>query len=100
MRTIARQVFRDSPPEKYLGRLMAAQALRNGGMAWNIAKYRKKHAAEKIVVLAGTWHAVKNGVPELLPAYGEMSYRVILPELKELSLESATTSEADYLIMK
>jgi len=100
MKIISRQVFGDTPPEKLVARLSTAQALRNSGMAWNIAKYRQKHAAAKVVVLAGTWHAVKNGVPELLSAYGKFTCKVILPELTELTLENATVSEADYLIMK
>ena len=100
MRTIARQVFGNTPPDKLVARLCAAQALRNNGMAWNIAKYRKEHETDKVVVLAGTWHAVKNGVPELLSAYGKFTYKVILPEMPEFNLESATVREADYLIMR
>jgi len=100
MKIISRQVFGDTPPEKLVARLSTAQALRNSGMAWNIAKYRQKHAAAKVVVLAGTWHAVKNGVPELLSAYGKFTCKVILPELTELNLENATVKEADYLIMR
>jgi len=100
MSIIARQVFGNSPPEKMAARFSEAQALRNSGMAWNIARYRQKHAADKVVVLAGTWHAVKNGVPELLLAYGKLTYKVILPELTELNLENATVKEADYLIMR
>ena len=69
-------------------------------MAWNITKYRQNHEADKIVVFAGTWHAVKNGVPATLATYGKLTYKVILPELNELKLENATYTEADYLIMK
>lgn len=100
MSIISQQVFGNSPPEKYVARLCAAQALRNSGMAWNIAKYKQEHAADKVVVLAGTWHAVKNGVPERLSAYGTLTYKVILPELAELNLENATVKDADYLIMR
>ena len=100
MKTIAHQVFGNTPPDKFMARLCAAQALRNSGMAWNIAKYRQKHAADKVVVLAGTWHAVKNGVPESLSAYDRFTYKVILPELPEFNLENATVREADYLIMR
>jgi uncharacterized iron-regulated protein len=100
MRTIARQVFGNTPPEKLVERLCAAQAFRNSGMAWNIVHYKQKHAADKVVVLAGTWHAVKNGVPELLPAYGKVTSKVILPELPEFNLGNATFREADYLIMR
>lgn len=100
MRTIASQVFGSSPPEKYLARLSEAQALRNSGMAWNIARYKQNHAADRVVVLAGMWHAVKHGVPELLARYGTYTCKVIAPELAEFNLESATVREADYLIMR
>ena len=100
MRAIARQVFKNTPPEKLLVRLSEAQALRNNGMAWNVAKYKRKHQADKVVVLAGMWHAVKNGVPELLSAYDKLTYKVILPELPEFDLGKATVGEADYLIMR
>jgi uncharacterized iron-regulated protein len=100
MRTISRQVFGNTPPEKYVARLCEAQALRNSGMAWNITRYRQKQEAVKVVVLAGVWHAVKNGVPGLLSAYGRLTYKVILPELTEFSLENAMVGEADYLIMR
>lgn len=100
MRTIARQVFGSSPPEKYLARLSEAQAMRNSAMAWNIARYKQKHAADRVVVFAGIWHAVKHGVPELLARYGTYTYQVIVPELAEFNLENATVGEADYLMMK
>ncbi|MCM2357680.1 MAG: ChaN family lipoprotein [Geobacteraceae bacterium] len=100
MKAIARQVFGSSPPARLHTRLSEAQALRNTGMAWNVAKYRKAHGADKVVVLAGTWHCVKNGVPELLSVYDKLTYKVILPELPEFTLENATVGEADYLILK
>jgi uncharacterized iron-regulated protein len=100
MEIIARQVFGDKPPDKLFARFCEAQALRNNGMAWHIAQYKKTHQADTVVVLAGTWHAVKNGVPEQLATYGKFTYKVIMPELTEFNLENATTREADYLIMK
>lgn len=100
MRIIATQVFGNTPPEKLVARLSRAQALRNTGMAWNVAKYKKQNEAGKVVVLAGTWHAVKNGVPELLSLYGKLTYKVILPELPEFTLENASVREADYLILR
>ena len=100
MRAIASQVFGTTPPHKLIARLSEAQALRNYGMAWNVAKYRRKHQADKVVVLAGTWHAVKNGVPELLSVYDKLTYKVILPELPEFNLENAAVKDADFLIMR
>lgn len=100
IKIISHQVLGEAPPERYVARLSEAQALRNSGMAWNIANYRKKHPNEKVVVIAGTWHAVKNGVPELLSLHGKLTCKVILPELAEFNLDNATVREADYLIMK
>lgn len=100
MRIIAAQVLGDKPPEKYLTRLSEAQALRNSSMAWNIARYKQKRPADRVVVLAGIWHAVKHGVPELLAKYGTFSLKVIAPELAEFNLDNATVGEADFLIMK
>jgi uncharacterized iron-regulated protein len=100
MGTIAMQVFGNTHPDELVARLGEAQALRNYGMAWNVAKYWRTHQADKVVVLSGTWHAVKNGVPELLSAYDKLTYKVILPELPEFNLENATVREADYLMMR
>jgi uncharacterized iron-regulated protein len=100
MRTIAKQVFGNTPPDKLVARLCEAQALRNNWMAWNVAKYKKNRQEDKVVVLAGTWHAVKSGVPERLAAYETLTYKVILPELPEFNLENATAKEADYLILQ
>ena len=68
-------------------------------MAWTVAKYKQKREADKVVVLAGMWHAVKSGIPERLSTYEKLTYKVILPELREFNLESATVKETDYLIM-
>lgn len=100
MRTITRQAFGATPPERIFTRMCQAQVLRNSGMAWRIAKYKSRHGSDKVVVLAGVWHAVKNGVPELLTRYGKFSYKVILPELPEFNRENATVSEADYLMVR
>lgn len=76
-----------------------AQALRNNGMAWYISKFREKYPNNKIVVITGTWHAIKNGVPEQLKEYGNPKYEVILPALPEFNLQNMSTDEADYFIL-
>jgi uncharacterized iron-regulated protein len=100
MRTIAGQVFGRVAPDQMVTRLSRAQALRNQEMAWNLARYRKAHPKETVVVLAGTWHAVKNGVPERLERFAPLTSSVILPELPEFNLENATVNDADFLMMK
>jgi uncharacterized iron-regulated protein len=76
-----------------------AQTLRNSGMAMNITRYRKKHPGQKIVVLAGVWHAVKNAIPEQLERAGnKLSNTVILPTLPELDAKSAAPDVVDFMV--
>lgn len=73
-----------------------AQALRNNGMAMIIANNQKRNPGRKLVALAGTWHAVKHGIPERLSSH--MSVRVLLPEISELGTRNSTSALTDYLI--
>lgn len=75
-----------------------AQAVRNSGMAMIIANNQKKHPGRKLVALAGTWHAVKHGIPERFPNSCDVSFRVLLPEISELGVRNSTPEIADYLI--
>lgn len=77
-----------------------AQALRNDTMAWNIYKYASRTADAKVVVIAGTWHAIRNGSPESLRLYGIAKSKIVLPDLVEFSGQLPTPEEADYLILK
>jgi uncharacterized iron-regulated protein len=74
--------------------------LRNNGIAWNIFKYKEKYPTDQIIVITGTWHAIKSGVPEQLKQYGIQNYKVILPELPEFNLQNATSNDADYFMFK
>jgi uncharacterized iron-regulated protein len=75
-----------------------AQAVRNSGMALIIANNQKRYPGRKLVALAGTWHAVKHGIPERFPGSNNVSYRVLLPEISELGARNVTSDIADYLI--
>jgi len=75
-----------------------AQAVRNSGMAMSIATYRKNNPGKKLVALAGTWHAVKHGIPDRLFNGKDLNYRVILPEISELGRRNTSSDIADYLI--
>ena len=75
-----------------------AQAVRNNGMAMIIDSDQKKHPGRKLVALAGTWHAVKHGIPERLTRANGPGIRVILPEILELGTRNTTSAIADYLI--
>ena len=100
LRRIYSQVFGDKPVPISFENFCQAQALRNNGMAWSVTKFKDKFPRHKIVVIAGTWHAIKNGAPEQLRHYGNLSYKVILPELPEFKLQNFTTDEADYIMLK
>jgi uncharacterized iron-regulated protein len=77
-----------------------AQALYNNGMAWNINKFRERFPKHKVVVITGTWHALKIALPQQLDQYGAMSYKVILPVLPEFKIQNATTDDLDYFMLK
>ncbi|MDD2732324.1 MAG: ChaN family lipoprotein [Desulfuromonadaceae bacterium] len=75
-----------------------AQAVRNSGMAMIIANNQKRYPGRKLVAIAGTWHAVKHGIPERFPNSGNVKFKVILPEISELGIRNTTSDIADYLI--
>jgi uncharacterized iron-regulated protein len=100
LKRIFTQVFGNRSKAVSFANFCEAQALRNNGMAWNISKFKEKFPKNKIVVIAGTWHAIKNGVPEQLKQYGNLSHKVILPELPEIDLQNATSDEADYFMVQ
>lgn len=91
-------VFKHEVNGKIFDNFCEAQAVRNSGMAMAIASYQKKNPGRKLVALAGTWHAVKHGVPESLASIARLDFKVILPEIPELGLKNTTTAIADYMI--
>lgn len=92
------EVFKHEANGKVFAYFCEAQAVRNSGMAMVIAKDQKTHPGRKLVALAGTWHAVKHGIPERLASINGVSYKVILPEIPEMGLSNATSAIADYMI--
>ncbi|NTV49531.1 MAG: ChaN family lipoprotein [Geobacteraceae bacterium] len=91
-------VFKHEVNGKIFANFCAAQAVRNSGMAMAIVNGQKRHPDRKIVVLAGTWHAVKHGVPESLASLGSLGFKAILFEIPELNLKNATADITDYMI--
>jgi uncharacterized iron-regulated protein len=100
LRRITSQVFGIRLGEAAFSHFIDAQVLRNSEIAWRISKYKEKYPKNKIVVITGTWHAIKNGAPEQLRQYGRLKYTVILPELPEFVIQNVTTDDADYFILK
>jgi uncharacterized iron-regulated protein len=78
-----------------------AMTLWNSLMARTVADYLDGHPGMSMVVLAGVGHARKSwGIPERLDAAGgRYSYRVVLPEVREIrGLPQGTEEESDYLL--
>jgi uncharacterized iron-regulated protein len=79
-----------------------AQMLWNKTMAWHLVGYLKTHGDNIVVVITGAGHAWKRAIPEQVRELsGEMSYRVILPEIPGyIEPKDITAADADYIILK
>jgi len=99
LKRIREQAFGNAAPRFPVANFNDAQALRNHSIAYNVFKYLEKAPGSKVVVIAGTWHAIKNGAPENLQDYGKASYKTVLPDLKEFSWLKPTAEDVDYLIL-
>ncbi|MCM0083318.1 ChaN family lipoprotein [Geomonas sp. Red32] len=76
-----------------------AQALRNSGMALNVARYLKRHPGTRMVVLTGIWHAIKAGIPVKLDQDGgHFTSTVILPLFPDLLPQQVGPDNADYMV--
>ena len=74
-----------------------AQLLWDVVMARNLMDYRREYPERKMVVLAGSGHSWKHGIPSRLTESG-VNYRVILPEMPgRLDRRTARAEDADYL---
>jgi uncharacterized iron-regulated protein len=75
-----------------------AQIVWDTAMASNVLTFLDENPEYTIVVLAGSGHAWKRGIPEQISRQSDTSYRVILPEIQErLESENVTWDDADYL---
>src|SRR6185369_4988044 len=98
IRRIREQAFRNIPARFPVANFDEAQALRNDSIAYNITRFREKSPKSKVVVIAGTWHAIKNGAPESLKKFGSFTFKVVLPDLIEFNWLKPTVEDVDYLI--
>jgi uncharacterized iron-regulated protein len=76
-----------------------AQMVWTKGMAWGIIDFLNTHPGRTVVVLTGAGHALKQGVPGEVRENAPLSYRVILPEIPELSRSGITSGDADYYVL-
>jgi uncharacterized iron-regulated protein len=75
-----------------------AQLLWDTMMARNLIDFLKENPDYRVVVLAGSAHSWKFGIPRQLEEQSDVSYRVILPEIKgRADRDNVTEDIADYL---
>jgi len=75
-----------------------AQMLWDTVMARNLAGFLKGNPEHRVVVLAGSGHAWKFGIPRQLLEQMEVTYRVVLPEIdSRVSRTGIAPDVADYL---
>jgi uncharacterized iron-regulated protein len=98
MELIRRAFAEHAGNDKSFIRFCEAQMLWNKSMAMRLVEYIQRHPGGSVVVLAGTGHAMKPGIPhEAFNADG-IEGKVILPEDDAFSHDTVTESDADYLI--
>ena len=75
-----------------------AQLVWDKAMAIHALDYLKAHPKSSMVLVAGTGHAWKRGVPEQLRQLSELSYKVVLPQIPgSIELGAVDDSDTDYI---
>lgn len=79
-------------------RFCQAQILWDSAMAWNLIRFHDSRPSRTIVVLAGSNHSWKHGIPERLRSRPALSCKVILPAGPgEPGGYEVTPEDADYV---
>jgi uncharacterized iron-regulated protein len=83
--------------EQYL-HFCEAQLLWDTMMARNLVEFLQKNPDYRVVVLAGSGHAWKFGIPTQMLEQADISYRVLLPEVApRVDRRNVTSDITDYL---
>jgi uncharacterized iron-regulated protein len=77
-----------------------AQMVWDSAMARHLIHFLKNNPGHTVVILAGSGHAWKPGIPEQIKLHSQYSSAVILPEVPEhLERGSPIAREADYILL-
>lgn len=97
-RLLARAMGEKRVDSGKFGRFCEAQVLWDASMAANAAKFIKKNPRKKLLILAGTYHAWKYGIPEQLSKSHGIGSVVILPSDDAAFINyKVLADEADYV---
>ena len=75
-----------------------AQMVWDNAMAHNAIEYLDANPARRLVVLAGSGHSWKRGIPAQVTRLSGYSFSVILPESDRVEVDKIDTKDADYII--
>lgn len=75
-----------------------AQMVWDNVMAHNAIEYLKANPDRRLVVLAGTGHSWKRGIPAQVKRLSDYSFTVILPESDNVEADEIGATDADYVI--
>ena len=77
-----------------------AQLVWDTAMAWSLLRYLDKEPESTVVVIAGSGHSWKRGIPTQIRSRSKVVSRVILPEVPgRVEQGAVTVEEADYVWM-
>ena len=74
-----------------------AQLVWDTAMAWQALRFLKENPNHTVVILAGSGHAWKRGIPEQIRRQSDITFRVILPENPTLNRRGVKLEDTDYL---
>jgi len=75
-----------------------AQLMWDKVMAWHIVHYAEQNPGTTVVVLAGSKHAWKKGIPQQISKQSDLSYEVILPWTTDIRPDMLTPEYMDFLV--
>ena len=75
-----------------------AQMVWDNVMANTAVEYLKANPRKSLVILAGSGHSWKRGIPAQVRRLSKYSYTVVLPESDDVKIETINQSDADYFI--
>lgn len=77
-----------------------AQRVWDKTMAWNLLDYADANPGRLVIVLAGTAHSWKRGIPEYVRNYSAYSYVVIIPEeAGKMDPMNMSYEDTDYILL-
>ncbi len=75
-----------------------AQLVWDTAMAWSLLRFLDKSPTSTVVVIAGSGHSWKHGIPAQIRSQSDFPFRVILPEIpNRVHQEIISVNEADYV---